>query len=183
MRKITFSINITIDGYADHTSGIADDELHKFFADLLKDAGIVLLGRKTYEMMASYWPHAREDPKSTKSEIEFADRYNGIEKVVFSKTLKSVNWNNTTLSKRDLIDEVQKMKKQNGKSISAGSLSIASALMEKNLIDEYWFLVHPVILGKGVHLFEGLNSRSNLSLIDTKVFGSGVVVLHYKNDK
>ncbi len=149
MRKIVFSINVTIDGYADHTAAIADDELHKFFADYLDNVGIILFGRKTYEMMASYWPHAREDPKNTKSIIEFADRYNAIEKIIFSSTLNTVNWNNTTLNKGNLITEVEKMKKQDGKSISAGSLSIASALMEKNLIDEYWILVHPVVLGSG----------------------------------
>ena len=180
MRKVIFAINITLDGYADHTAGIADDELHKFFADLLCDVGVVLLGRKTYEMMASYWPHAREDPGSTKSEIEFADRYNSIEKVVFSRTLNRVDWNNTTLNKGNLIDEVEKMKEHAGKSISAGSLSIASALMEKDLIDEHWILVHPVVLGKGKKLFEGLNKSSRLKLVETKNLKSGVVCLHYQ---
>jgi len=181
MRKIIFSINVTLDGYADHTAAIADDELHKFFADYLDDVGIILFGRKTYEMMASYWPHAREDPKSTKSEIEFADRYNTIEKVVFSSTLNAVDWNNTTLNKGNLIDEVEKMKVLNGKSISAGSLSIASALMEKNLIDEYWILVHPVVLGSGKKLFENITNKVVLKLIETKTLGSGVVALHYQN--
>ena len=181
MRKIIFGINITIDGYADHTAGIADDELHKFFADFLGDVGIVLMGRKTYEMMASYWPHAREDPESTKSEIEFADRYNSIEKIVFSETLNKVDWSNTTLNKGNLINEVQKMKEQDGKSIAAGSLSIASTLAEKQLIDEYWILVHPVVAGKGKKLFEKFEEGFNLKLIDTKIFKSGVVVLHYGN--
>ncbi len=180
MRKIIFAINITVDGYADHTSVIADDELHKFFADYLANVGVVLLGRKTYEMMASYWPHARENPGSTKSEIEFADRYNNIEKVVFSRTLESVYWNNTTLNKGNLIKEVEKMKKQSGKSISAGSLSIASALTEKNLIDEYWILVHPVVLGRGKKLFENLSNKVVLKLIGTKNLGSGVVAMHYQ---
>ncbi len=183
MGKINFAINITVDGYADHTAVIADEELHDFFTNYLKIIDMVLLGRKTYEMMASYWPHAREDPKSTRSEIEFADRYNNIEKVVFSRTLKSVNWNNTTLNKRNLVDEVRKMKQDESKNISAGSLSIATQLLELNLIDEFWFLVHPVILGKGVQLFESLNVKSDLKLLDTKVFRSGVVALHYKKDR
>lgn len=181
MRNIIFAINITVDGFADHTAGIADDELHKFFADYLADVGVVLLGRKTYEMMASYWPHANENPGSTKSEIEFADRYNSIEKVVFSKTLNSVDWNNTTLNNGNLIDEVLRMKKQNGKYISVGSLSLASQLTKKGLIDEYWFLVHPVILGKGKHLLEGNHFSVNLKLLDSEIFKSGVVALHYKN--
>jgi dihydrofolate reductase len=181
MRKIIFSINITIDGYADHTAGIADDELHEFFADFLDSVDVVLFGRKTYELMAGFWPNAKEDPRITKSIIKFADKFNSISKVVFSKTLNDVDWNNTTLNKGNLIDEVLKLKKQNGKNISAGSLSIASALIKKQLIDEYWFLIHPVILGKGKQLFEDLNQRSNLKLVDTKTLSSGVVILHYLN--
>ena len=180
MRKIIFSINMTIDGFADHTAGIVDDELHDFFTDLLDSADTVLLGRKTYEMMASYWPFADQDPKSTKSELKFAEKYNNVSKLVFSKTLKDVKWNNTTLAKSNLIDEVLKMKNQTGKYIFAGSLSIASALAQKNLIDEYWFLIHPIVLGKGKLLFEDLQSRIDLKLIETKTFSSGVVVSHYQ---
>ena len=181
MRKIIFSINMTIDGYADHTAVIADDDLHEFFTDLLDTVDVVLFGRKTYELMAGFWPYAKEDPGSTNSIIKFADKFNSISKVVFSKTLNDVSWNNTILNKGNMIDEVLKMKKQNGKSISAGSLSIASALIEKQLIDEYWFLIHPIILGKGKQLFEDLTQRSNLKLVDTKTLYSGVVILHYLN--
>ena len=145
---------MTIDGFADHTAGIADNELHDFFADLLDSAGIVLLGRKTYEMMASYWPFADQNPKSTKSELRFAEKYNNVSKIVFSKTLKDVKWNNTTLAKSNLMDEALKLKNQRGKDIFAGSLSIASALAQKNLIDEYWLLIHPIVLGKGKPLFK-----------------------------
>jgi len=180
MRKIIFSINMTIDGFADHTAGIADDELHDFFTDLLDSADTVLLGRKTYEMMARYWPFADQDPKSTKSELKFAEKYNNVSKLVFSNTLKDVKWNNTTLAKSNLIDEVLNLKNQNGKYIFAGSLSIASALAQKNLIDEYWLLIHPIVLGKGKLLFEDLQSRIDLKLIETKTFSSGVVVIHYQ---
>jgi dihydrofolate reductase len=180
MRNVIFAINITVDGFADHTAVIADDELHEFYTDLLDTADVVVLGRKTYELMACFWPHAREDPGSTESMIRFADKFNSVSKVVFSKTLNKVNWNNTTLNKGNMIDEVMKLKEQNGKSISAGSLSIASALAEKQLIDEYWFLVQPIVLGKGKPLFESLNKKFNLKLIDTKNLNSGVVVLHYR---
>ncbi len=183
MRKIIFSINITIDGFADHTAVIADNELHDFFTDLLDGADMVLLGRKTYEMMASYWPFADQDPKSTKSELKFAEKYNNVSKLVFSKTLKDVKWNNTTLAKSNLIDEVIKLKNQNGKYIFTGSLSIASALAEKKLIDEYLLLIHPIVLGKGKRLFEDLQSRIDLKLIETKTFSSGVVVIHYQKNR
>ena len=180
MRKIIFAINITIDGFADHTAVIADDELHDFYTNLLNTVDTVLLGRKTYELMVNFWPNAKENPRSTKSIIKFADKYNNVSKVVFSKTLNDVSWNNTKLNKGSMIDEVVKMKKQSGKNISAGSLSIASALTEKQLIDEYWFLIQPIILGKGKLLFEDLNRRSNLKLVDTKTLKSGVAVLHYQ---
>ena len=180
MSKIIFAINITIDGFADHTAVVADDELHDFYADYLDSVDIVLLGRKTYEMMAGFWPHAKEDPGSTKSMINFADKYNSISKVVFSKSLNEVKWNNTILNKGSLINEVLKMKNKSGKNISAGSLSIASTLMEEQLIDEFWFLVHPIVLGKGKPLFENLNRRSNLKLVDINTLKSGVAVLHYK---
>ena len=182
MRKIIFAINITIDGFADHTAVTADDELHDFYTDLLDTVDVVLLGRKTYELMAGFWPNAREDPRSTESIIKFANKYNSISKVVFSKTLNDVGWNNTALNKGNMVDEVLKIQKQSGKSISAGSLSIASTLIEEELIDEFWFLVHPIFLGKGKPLFENLNRRSNLKLVDTKTLKSGVAVLHYKKD-
>ncbi len=183
MGRIFFAINITIDGFADHTAGIADDELHDFFTNYLKNIDIVLFGRKTYELMAGYWPNADKDPKSTRSMIEFANVFNQIPKIVFSKTLSKVDWNNTELNKGDLIKEARKLKEKDGKNISAGSLSIAAALTKSNLIDEYWFLIHPVILGKGVELFEGLGVKTDLKLLDTKVFGSGVVALHYEKNK
>jgi len=179
MRNIIFSINSTIDGYADHTAGIADNELHDFFTSYLDTVDVVLLGRITYELMAGFWPNAGEDPRSTESMKKFADKFNSISKVVFSKTLNDVNWNNTILNKGNLIDEVLKMKKQSGKHISAGSLSIASALMNEQLIDEFWFLIHPVVLGKGRKLLDNLNQKTNLQLSDTRTFNSGVIVLHY----
>ena len=162
MRKVIFSINVTIDGFADHTAVIADSELHEFYAGLLDNADVILFGRKTYELMVSFWPNAREDPRSTKSMIKFADKFNSISKVVFSKTLNDVIWNNTRLAKNDLINEFLNMKKQEGTNISIGSLSIASQLMKLGLIDEYWFLVQPIVLGNGKQLFESLNERIDL---------------------
>ena len=180
MRKLIFAINNTIDGFADHTAVIADNELHDFFTDLLDSADTVLLGRKTYELMAGFWPFADQDPKSTKSMLKFADKYNSVTKLVFSKTLKDVKWNNTTLAKRNLIDEVIKLKNQSGKYIFAGSLSIAAQLIKKDLIDEYYFVVHPILLGNGKRLFEDLDSKKYLKLVDTKILNSGAVVLRYQ---
>ena len=179
MRKVIFSINITINGYADHTNVIANDELHDFFIDLLNDVDVALFGRKTYQLMESYWPNARYDSGSTDSEKYFADKINSVNKIVYSKTLNSVSWENSELRKKDLIKEVSTLKKQNGKNISIGSLSLASQLLATNLIDEYYFVVHPFVVGNGKQLFETSNIKLELKLKETIKFKSGAVVLHY----
>ncbi|MGE5858949.1 MAG: dihydrofolate reductase family protein [Ignavibacteria bacterium] len=181
MRKIIWAINVTIDGYADHTVMLADDEMHYFYANLLNNIDTVLFGRKTYELLASFWPTAYEDPRSTKGMIEFAHKINSLSKVVFSNKLKKTDWNNSKIIKENLVEEVMKMKEQSGKNLSIGGISIASVLMERDLIDEYWFVVQPIILGKGIQLFGKINKKKNLRFIDLKIFNSGVVVLHYKN--
>ncbi|MBK9096522.1 MAG: dihydrofolate reductase [bacterium] len=181
MRKLVFAINITIDGFADHTAGIADDELHDFFTNFLDTIDVSLMGRKTYQLMESYWPNAHQDPNATKSTIDFADKFNAMKKIVFSSTLTEVKWKNSRLASESLLKVVSDLKNQNGKNISAGSLSIANQLFNANLIDEFWFLIHPVVLGKGKKLFDGLDIKNQLQLIDIKKFDSGVVALQYKN--
>jgi len=183
MRKLVFAINITIDGFADHTAAIADDELHDFFTNLLDTINVSLMGRKTYQLMENYWPKAHEDPNATKGTIDFADKFNAMNKIVFSNTLREVKWKNSSLACESLLKVVSDLKNQNGKDIAAGSLSIADQLFNANLIDEFWFLIHPVVLGKGKKLFDGLEKKNQLQLIDTNKFNSGVVVLHYKNLK
>lgn len=181
MRKILFAVNITIDGYADHTAGIADDELHDFFADLLDQTDLAVLGRNTYELMVPFWPDAVNNPNITKSELAFAVKYNAVPKIIFSKSLNKVEWNNTKLIKDDAVATLKKMKEESGDyNIFIGGLSIASSLMKENLIDEFWFLVHPVILGKGRHLFDGFLFQKKLNLIESKTFASGVTALHYQ---
>jgi dihydrofolate reductase len=187
MRKLIFAINVTIDGFADHTAVIADDELHDFYTSLLNDVDTLLFGRKTYQLMESYWPKASEDPQATKSTIEFANKINSLHKIVFSRTLDKANWNNTRLIKENIVEEVKKIKNQSGKNTSIGGLSTASIFLKEGLIDEYWFLVQPIVLGNGRHLFsqrdgspESLNDRINLKLVEVKKFKSGVVALHYK---
>jgi len=99
MGKLFFAINVSLDGFADHYVGVGpDDELYKFFGDLLDETDVALFGRVTYKMMESYWPHAQKDPKATKGMIEFAHKFNTIPKVVFSRTLQEANWNNTRLA-------------------------------------------------------------------------------------
>ncbi|GAB4293929.1 MAG: dihydrofolate reductase family protein [Ignavibacteriaceae bacterium] len=180
MRKLIFAINITIDGFADHTAAIADDELHDFFTNLLDTVDVSLMGRKTYQLMENYWPKAHEDQNATKSTLDFADKFNAMNKIVFSNSLTEVKWKNSRLASESLLKVVSGLKNQNGKNISAGSLSIAKQLFNENLIDEFWFLIHPVVSGKGKKLFDGLEIKHQLHLVDVSKLNSGVVVLHYK---
>ncbi len=179
MRKLIMMKNVSLDGCADHRVAVADDELHDFATKLLDSVDIELFGRVTYELMESYWPHAIEDPNATQSMIRFADKINAMPKIVFSKTLEKPKWNNTRLVRSDLVEEVATLKREVGKALSVGGISVCQELMRHGLIDEYWILVHPVIWGKGMRLFDDRTEKIELKLMDTRTFNSGVVVLHY----
>lgn len=179
MRKVIFAINITIDGYCGHESVVADDELHEYFTGLLQDSDIEIFGRNTYHLMYPYWHDVAMNQSESKATNEFARAFDSIPKIVFSTTLKSVEWNNTTLLRSNLQEEIVKLKRQPGKNISIGGLNIASQLAQSGLIDEYRFLVQPIIAGKGPRLFES-GKNLTLELIGSKTFRSGVVALHYK---
>jgi dihydrofolate reductase len=183
MRKVIFAINITINGFADHTVGIADADLHNFFSDLLDEADVILFGRKTYQLMESYWPIACGDPRSTESEKRFAGTINPIKKIVFSNSLKKVDWQNSDLAEKDLVSTVSELKRQEGKPVSIGSINIASQLFKENLIDEFWFAIHPVISEKGPRLFDGTDVDTKLQFVDLKKLGSGVIILHFKKSE
>jgi dihydrofolate reductase len=179
MRSVVFAINITIDGYCGHETGIVDDELHEYFTGLLRDSGVEIFGRNTYHLMYPYWHDVAVNQSETKVTNEFARTFDSIPKIVFSTTLKSVEWNNTTLLHSNLREEIMKLKQQPGKNISIGGLNIASQVEQWNLIDEYYFVVHPIIAGKGPRLFKSGNNLP-LKLVGAKTFRSGVVALHYK---
>lgn len=182
MRKIIAAINITLDGFCDHTAGIADDELHQHYTDLLSNSGTILYGRVTYQLM-EYWPPIVKNPTGIKSVDDFAVAIDNISKIVFSHTLKTVDWKNTKLATRDLKEEVLQLRQQEGKDILIGSPGLISALTQLGLIDEYQLCVHPVILGKGLPLFKNINERMILKLLKTKTFNSGAIVLYYEPTK
>jgi dihydrofolate reductase len=181
MGRLILSINMSLDGFADHTlfAATADDELHDFFSGLLDVTDIALFGRVTYQLMEEYWPRAHEDPRATRSMLDFADKFNAIPKVVFSRTLQKAEWNNARLSTTDMVHEVASLKLRSSRNISSGGINISQQFMRLGLIDEYWLVVHPVVVGKGKRLFDGLSEKIDLKLVDTKVFKSDVVVLHY----
>ena len=182
MRKVVFAINITADGYCSHTDMIADEELHKYFTEVLRNANLLLLGRITYQLMVPYWPDVAKKQSETEASNEFARVFDSLDKVVFSTTLKHVEGNNTRIVRANVAEEVLALKQQHGKDICVGSLSIASQLSERGLIDEYQFVVHPVIAGKGPRLFETVKPKERLRLdfVGSKTFRSGVVALQYR---
>jgi len=180
MRNVTFSMNISVDGYCDHTHFNPDEEIFEFFTDYLKELDTVVYGRKTYELMVPYWPEVAKAKSGTKPVNEFAEILTSVDKVVFSKTLDSVE-GNTRIVRENPEDEIRKLKQQPGKKISIGGVNLFSQLMPTGLIDEFYFVVHPIIVGEGKRLFDdmGLQDKLNLKLVDSKVFKSGALGLHY----
>lgn len=180
MRNVVFAINISIDGYCGHESGVAaDDELHEYFTGLLREADVHIHGRNTYKLMYPFWHEVAVSQSESKALNEFAVAFDAIPKLVFSTTLDGVDWVNSTLLRSNLKEEVLKLKEQPGKNIAIGSLNIASQVAAWDLIDEYHFVVHPIIAGKGPRLFEP-GGEHLLKLVGSKTFGSGAIALHYK---
>jgi dihydrofolate reductase len=180
MRKVIAAINMTIDGFCDHTAGIVDDELHQHYNDLLSNAGILLYGRITYQLMESYWPSVVKNPTGNKPMDDFALIIQNIPKLVFSHTLNNVEWENAKLAKRSIEEEVRDLRQKAGNDIFVGSPSLIVELTKLRLIDEFQLCVHPVILGNGLPLFKNINNTSILRLLKTKILGSGAIVLYYE---
>lgn len=182
MRNVIFGINITLDGCCGHEDMIADDELHEYYTDLLRTVDVILFGRKTYQLMEPYWPVVAKNQSDTKATNEFARTIDSLNKIVFSKTLDRVEWTSAKISRANIEEEIPKLKQQPGKDISVGGLSIAAHLTRLDLIDEYRFVIHPIVAGKGPRLFEAtdLKERLQLKLVESKTFHSGVVALYYK---
>jgi len=182
MRKLSTFTFITLDGYYKgenndiswHTHGQEEGE---FSAENLKGDNTLLFGRVTYQMMAGFW----SSPAAVESFPEVAEGMNKAEKLVFSKTLNTVDWKNTKLIKGDLIEEIKKLKSESGNNITIlGSGSLVTQLTEHNLIDEYQIMIDPVAIGKGTALFKGITHCPELKLVNSRVFKSGVVLHIYK---
>ena len=183
MRNVIYAINITLDGCFDHTKFSGDDEILEYFAHLTRDADTLLYGRKTYQLMVPYWPDVATNPSGqTKADYEFAKAFDAINKIiVFSQSLDSPAGKRTRIVRTSLHDEVLKVKQEQGKDILTGGVNIPSQLVELGLIDEYRFVLHPIVLGKGKRLFENVNlqEKLKLKLAESKTFKSGCVALHY----
>jgi dihydrofolate reductase len=179
LRKVIWSILVTVDGFIDHTAMIADQETHQYYADELDTVDTVIYGRVTYQLLADYWPTAAMDASLNPGELAFAQKMNRVSKIVFSKTLDRVAWENTQLNKGDVVEQVAKLKRESGRDISIGGGAIANTLMRHDLIDEYRFLINPIVLGTGTRLVRN-GMQANLKLIETRSFSSGCVLLAYQ---
>ena len=183
MRKLIAAINMTLDGFCDHTALMADNEIHQHYNELLRNADAVIYGRITYQLMESYWPTVEKNPTGNKTTDEFAVIIQDIPKIVFSHTLNNVEWKNAKLAKRSIKEEVLELKQSpNGgsKDIIVGSRSLIVTAMNLDLVDEFQISVQPTILGKGLPLLKNITDRINLKLTKTKTFSSGAITLYYE---
>jgi len=181
MRKVIFAINITLDGCCDHTKQFADDETHEYFTHLMREVDLLVFGRITYQLMVPFWPEVAKSQSMTKAENEFARKFDSINKIVFSRSLDSAEDRNTRIIRAKLHDEILKLKQEEGKNILVGGVSIPSQLIELGLVDEYRFVVGPIVAGEGRRLLEGVSlpERLQLKLVESKIFKSGCVALRY----
>src|SRR5271169_3012805 len=181
MRKLIYTINVTIDGCCDHTKMVPDEEVLGYGAQLVRDTGLLVFGRKTYQLMVPYWPDIAKSQSETKEDIEFAQAFDSKKLVVFSRSLDSVEDKNTRIVRTNLRDEILRLKQEPGKNILAGGVDIPSQLIELGLVDEYRFVVQPIIAGEGRRLLQGvsLQQKLQLKLVESKIFKSGCVALRY----
>ena len=176
--KVIAAMNMTLDGFCDHTLGVVTDELHKHYTDLLGNAGVALYGRTTYQLM-EYWPTVLKNPTGNKSDYDFAVAIDKVPKVVFSHTLKTLDWPSARLATKSLQEEVSALKQQIAKDIFVCSPSLIVQLTQLNMIDEFQLCVHPVIAGSGLPLFKNITNQVMLKLLKTKPFQSGALVHYY----
>jgi dihydrofolate reductase len=179
MGNVILSINLTLDGFIDHTAATPDDDSLRYTIEVLNSVDVVLFGRVTYQLLADYWPSAESDSSLPVGMIEFARKINRIKKIVLSQTLEKTEWENTELLREDVIKVVSTLKEKPNQNILIAGSVLDNTLMQHGLIDDFRFQIHPVILGKGTRLFREGIPRTPLKLVETKTFPSGVVITHY----
>lgn len=180
MRNVIYGINLTPDGCCDHTKFGGGEETVEYFTDLMRDVDLIIYGRKTYQLMVPYWPDVAKKQSGTKAENEFAQIFTAIDKVVCSRSLDNFE-GATRVIRANLAAEILQLKQASGKNISIGGVSLPSELIALGLVDEYYFLVHPILVGQGRRLLDGagLPGQLNLKLADSRTLASGCIALHY----
>ena len=183
MRKVIYSPMVSLDGFVEGPNrnldwGSIDEELHRFINDQQREIDTYLFERRMYEVMV-YWDTAGTDLSNPEYVLEFARIWQGIPKIVFSKTLEHVQ-GNARLSRGNIVEEIAQLRAQPGKDMGVGGATIAATLIQSGLIDEYQLFINPIILGRGTHMFPTLDHKTGLRLIETRTFSSGVVFLRYQ---
>jgi dihydrofolate reductase len=184
MSNVVLMLSVSLDGYVEGPDReldwhLVDDEVHSHFNEVLAGMGGFLNGRVTYEGMAEFWPSADKDPDSTAPMVEFAGIWRDMPKTVYSRTLQHADWNTTIV--RDVVpEEVRRLTTGTDGDLALGGADLAATFRRLDLIDEYRLYVHPVVLGRGRPLFPPSDTRSDLRLTETRTFGNGVVLLHYR---
>lgn len=186
MRRLVLFMHVSLDGFVAGPNGEmdwikVDDQMFEYAGRRTNESDTALYGRVTYQMMEAYWPTAANQPNATKHDIEHSTWYNKVDKVVLSKTMEGQQLPNTIIIGDDIEFRVKSLKQQAGKEIIIfGSPSASHTLMQHGLIDEFWLFVNPILLGKGIPLFKNIQQATELKLVTTAVFDSGVVCLHYQ---
>ncbi|MFS2185600.1 dihydrofolate reductase family protein [Mucilaginibacter sp. Mucisp84] len=180
MRKVLFAINISLDGCFDHTFAAPDAELMRYFTELMQETGVIVYGRKTYELMVPFWPEMAKSKNGSPEDVAFAEAMTPIPKIVLSRTLETAG---ARIVREDPEGLLKELKQQAGKIIAFSSTSLLPQMLNAGLIDELRLVVHPVLVGDGKHLFEGVSLKTTFSLKATKIFQSGVIALHYRKNE
>jgi dihydrofolate reductase len=180
MGLLTFALNVTLDGCADHREMIADEDLHDYFTQLMDSAGAMLFGRTTYELMEEAWPAVARDEKAPRATLEWARKLEAKPKYVVSASRHDFPWNNTFRLEGDLREAVTQLKSKTPEGVLVGSPTLSTALERMGLIDEYRIVVHPVLAGHGPTLFQGLERSLHLELVSTNRLKSGVIAMHHR---
>ena len=181
MRNVIFAINITLDGCCEHSKQFADDETHEYFTQLLGEVDLQVFGRKTYQLMVPFWPEVAKNQSMGKASNEFARAFDCVKKIVFSRSLDRAEDRNTRIVRTNLGDEILRWKQEQGKNILVGGVSVPSQLIELGLVDEYRFVIGPILAGEGRRLLESVSlpERLQLRLVESRIFKSGCVALRY----
>ena len=183
MSKLIYSMTVSLDGFIAGPDGeidwsAPDEELHRFHNQRVREVGVQLCGRRLYEEML-YWETADQNPSATEYVLEFARIWKDLPKIVFSRTLETVE-GNARLASGGVAEEVGRLKEEPGKDLAVGGAGLASTCIELGLVDEYQLFVSPVVLGGGTPFFPPLEERIELELVETRTFGSRIVYLRYR---
>lgn len=186
MRRLVLFMHVSLDGFVAGPNGEmdwikVDDQMFEYAGQRTNESDTALYGRVTYQMMEGYWPTAADKPNATKHDIDHSTWYKKVDKVVLSKTMEGQQLPNTIIISNDIEYRVKALKQQAGKEIIIfGSPSASHTLMQYGLIDEFWLFVNPILLGQGIPLFKNIQQITELKLVTTATFDSGVVCLQYQ---